>query len=194
MVLSTQRLDKVYIKKNNQLLESTWDKALFDIVSEIKQRGPENTISISGKFTDLETLFASKIFLESIGSKLFDCRFDNAQFIEDARASYVLNSSIQEIENADAILLIGSNPRWEASVLNARIRKAYLQNDCKIGLIGKNINLNYNFVHLSNSIAHINEIQDGTSSFCKILKEAKNPLIIIGTSAINHEEGAKSFK
>ena len=56
-----------------------------------------------------------------------------------------MNSSIQEIENADAILLIGSNPRWEASVLNARIRKAYLQNDCKIGLIGKNINLNYNF-------------------------------------------------
>jgi len=192
--LSTQRLDKVYIRKNNQLLEDTWDNALFDIVSKINQRGPENTISISGKFTDVETLFASKLFLESIGSKLFDCRFDNAQFIEDARASYVLNSSIQEIESADAILLIGSNPRWEASVLNARIRKAYLQNDCKIGLIGKNINLNYNFVHLSDSIAHINEIHDGTSSFCKILKEAKNPLIIIGTSAINHEEGQKVLK
>ena len=187
--LSTQRLDKVYIKKNDQLLVDTWDKALSDLVSEIKQRGPENTVSISGKFTDVETLFASKLFLESIESKLFDCRFDNAQFIEGSRTSYVLNSSIQEIENADAILLIGSNPRWEASVLNARIRKAYLQNDCKIGLIGKNINLNYNFVHLSDSIAHINEIHDGTSFFCKILNEAKNPLIIIGTSAINHEEG-----
>ena len=80
--LSTQRLDKVYIKKNNQLLEDTWDQALFDIISEIKHRGPENTISISGKFTDVETLFASKLFLESIESKLFDCRFDNAQFIE----------------------------------------------------------------------------------------------------------------
>jgi len=189
--LSKQRLDKVYIKKNNQLLVDTWDKALLDIVREIKQRGPENTISISGKFTDVETLFASKLFLESIGSKIFDCRFDNAQFIEEARASYILNSSIQEIENADAILLIGSNPRWEASVLNARIRKAYLENDCKIGLIGKNINLNYDFVHLSDSIAHIKEIHDGTSSFCKNLKEAKNPLIIIGTSAINHEEGQK---
>ncbi len=189
--LSKQRLDKVYIKKNNQLLLDTWDKALLDIVREIKQRGPENTISISGKFTDVETLFASKLFLESIRSKLFDCRFDNAQIIEGARASYILNSSIQEIENADAILLIGSNPRWEASVLNARIRKAYLQNDCKIGLIGKNINLNYDFVHLSDSIAHINEIHNGTSPFCKNLMEAKNPLIIIGTSAINHEEGQK---
>ena len=187
--LSTQRLDKVYIKKNNQFLVDTWDKALSDLVSEIKQRGPENTVSISGKFTDVETLFASKFFLESIESKLFDCRFDNAQFIEGSRSSYVLNSSIQEIENADAILLIGSNPRWEASVLNARIRKAYIQNNCKIGLIGKNINLNYNFVHLSDSIAHINKIHDGTSFFCKILKEAKNPLIIIGTSAINHQEG-----
>ena len=138
---------------------------------------------------DSETIIASKLFSEGLGSNFYDCRFDNAQFIEGSRTSYVFNSSIQEIENDDAILLIGSNPRWEASVLNVRIRKAYLQNDCKIGIIGKNINLNYNFIHLSNSISHINEIHDGTSFFCKILNEAKNPLIIIGTSAINHEEG-----
>jgi len=187
--LSKQRLDKVYIKKNNKLLEDNWDNVLLSIVDELNKRGSANTISISGKFTDVETLFASKLFLESIGSNLYDCRFDNAQFIPKARSSYLFNSSIQEIENTDAILLVGSNPRWEASVLNARIRKAYLNNDCKIGLIGKKINLNYKYFHLSNSITHINNVLDENSKFFEVLKSSKNPLIIIGTSAINYEEG-----
>ena len=65
------------------------------------------------------------------------------------RNSYLFNSSIQEIDNADAILLVGSNPRWEAAVLNARIRKAYINNDCKIGLIGPSTDLTYKYEHLS---------------------------------------------
>ena len=81
--LSTQRLDKVYTKKNDKLLEDSWDNALLKIQNELKKRNPEKTISISGKFTDIETLFSSKQFLDSIGSKFYDCRFDNAQFIED---------------------------------------------------------------------------------------------------------------
>ncbi len=79
-------------------------------------------MALSGKFTDIETLFSTKYFVQSLGSNLFDCRYDNVQFIENQRSSYLFNSSIQEIDNADAILLIGTNPRWEASVLNARIR------------------------------------------------------------------------
>ena len=73
----------------------------------------------------------------------------NAQIIDNSSSSYKFNSSIQEIENADAILLIGSNPRWEAAVLNARIRKAYIENNCKIGLIGPKLNLTYQYEHLS---------------------------------------------
>ena len=187
--LSRQRLDKVYVKKNDKLEITKWDDALLHISKEIELRGQENTISISGKFTDVETLYSSKKFLSSIGSNLYDCRFDNAQFIEGSRNSYLLNSSIQNIENADSILLIGSNPRWEASVLNARIRKAYLQNNCKIGVIGKKLKLNYNYTHLSDSVSHLNQIIDNSSSFCNILKSSQNPIIILGVSAINSKDG-----
>ena len=187
--LSKQRLDSVYLKENNKLNPVTWDTGLKKIVEEISNRGVKNTISISGKFTDIETLYSSKLFLNSLGSALYDCRFDNAQFVEGARESYITNSTIQAIENADAILLVGSNPRWEASVLNIRIRKAYINNDCKIALIGKKINLNYKYTHLSNSISHVNEIFNETSEFNSVLKKSKNPIIIIGTSAINFSDG-----
>ncbi len=187
--LSKQRLDSVYLKENNKLNPVTWDTGLKKIVEEISNRGDKNIISISGKFTDIETLYSSKLFLNSLGSALYDCRFDNAQFVEGARESYITNSTIQAIENADAILLVGSNPRWEASVLNIRIRKAYINNDCKIGLIGKKINLNYKYTHLSNSISHVNEIFNETSEFNSVLKKSKNPIIIIGTSAISFTDG-----
>ena len=151
-------------------------------------------MALGGKFSDIETLYSAKSFLDSIGSNLYDCRFDNAQFIPDHRNSYLFNSSIKEIDNADAILLVGSNPRWEAAVLNARIRKAYLDNDCKIGLIGPQIDLTYQYTHLSNDISYLDDILQGNSDFAKILDKAKKPLIIIGSSAINYEEGENVLK
>ncbi len=187
--LSSQRLDTVYIKKDGKLQRSSWDSALSKINKEIINRGQENTVMLSGKFTDIETIFASKKFSEKLGSNFFDCRFDNAQFVENAPESYKFNSTIQEIENADAILLVGSNPRWEAAVLNARIRKAYIENNCKIGLIGPKIDLTYNYDHLSDSLDYLNNIND-KSNFGEILKNSKNPLIIVGTSAINNPSGS----
>jgi len=192
--LSKQRLDKVFIKKENKLSVDTWDNALKEISKQINKRLPENTMAISGKFTDVETLFASKIFLDSLGSNFYDCRFDNAQFIEGSRDSYILNSTIKEIEKADSILLIGSNPKWEASVLNSRIRKAYLDNNCQIALIGKKLNLNYKYTHLSDSIDYINKIVNKTSEYSNVLNTAKNPLIIVGTSAINYKGGKNVLK
>ena len=186
--LSSQRLDTVYVRKNGSLQKSTWDEAISLIKKEITIRNPKNTLTLSGKFTDIETIYSSKKFSENLGSSYYDCRFDNAQFIENAFDSYKFNSTIQEIENADAILLIGSNPRWEAAVLNARIRKAYIENNCKIGLIGPKIDLTYNYEHLSESLDYLNKIYEN-SSFGKILKNSKNPLIIVGTSAINNNLG-----
>ena len=118
----------------------------------------KKSIALSGKFSDIETLYSAKSFLNSIGSNLYDSRFDNAQFIDGNRNSYLFNSSIQEIDNADAILLVGSNPRWEAAVLNARIRKAYINNDCKVGLIGPWLILTYQYDHLSTDISYLNKI------------------------------------
>ena len=187
--LSRQRIDTPYIKDNNKLIETDWESALKKIVSEINIRNKEKTTAISGKFTDVETLYATKKFLESLGSTYYDCRYDNVQFKNDHRESYLFNSSIQQLDEADAILIVGSNPRWEASVLNTRIRKAYLHNDCKIGLIGKSLDLTYKYNHLSECLCFLNEIFDGKSSFCEILQKAKKPFLILGNSAINGEDG-----
>ena len=187
--LSKQRIDIPYLLKDGKLVIAEWDEVLVNITQEISKRGKENTLALSGKFTDIETLFSAKYFLQSLGSNYFDCRYDNVQFIENQRASYLFNSSIQEIDNADAILLIGTNPRWEACVLNARIRKAYINNDCKIGLIGKKLDLTYKYVHLSDSIEHINDLLNNNSPFSEVLKNSKKSLIIIGNSAINYRDG-----
>ena len=192
--LSKQRLDKPYIRKQDVIDSTDWNTALNSIIYELNERSIKNSIALSGKFSDIETLYSAKSFLNSVGSDLYDSRFDNAQFIPGNRNSYLFNSSIQEIDNADAILLVGSNPRWEAAVLNSRIRKAYINNDCKIGLIGPSINLTYKYTHLSNDVSYLNKILKNVSDFSKVLESAKKPLIIIGTSAINYEEGAEVLK
>ena len=189
--LSSQRLDNVYSKIDGKLKKSSWNDAFTIVKDQIINRGSENTVFLSGKFTDVETLYSAKKFSESLNSSYYDCRFDNAQFVEKSNESFKFNSSIQEIENADAILLIGSNPRWEAAVLNARIRKAYIENDCKIGIIGPKLDLTYNYQHLSNSLEYLNDLSNNQSDFNKVLDNAKNPLIIIGTSAINNKFGSK---
>ena len=192
--LSRQRLDKVYIKEGDKLKASDWNSALNKIKDEINKRGKDKTISLSGKFTDAETIIASKLFSQGLGSDLFDCRFDNAQIIHGENESYKFNSSIQEVEKADAILLVGSNPRWEASVLNARIRKAFIDNNCKVGLIGPSLDLNYSYDKISESLDELNNILDKKSKFSEVLFNAKNPLIIVGTSAINTNEGSSVLK
>jgi NADH-quinone oxidoreductase subunit G len=187
--LSKQRLDKPYLKNLNKLEFTSWDNALKSIVNELKNRNPKNTMALSGNFSDVESLYSAKSFLHSLGSKYYDCRFDNAQFIEGQRSSYLFNSSIKDIDDADAILLVGTNPRWEAAVLNARIRKSYINKNCKIGLIGPKSDLTYKYDHLSDNLSHLNDILAGESYFTDILRNAKKPMIIIGTSAINFEGG-----
>ncbi len=187
--LSRQRLDNAYCKTNGMLKKSSWDNAFLHIKNQLIDRDEKNTVFLSGKFTDVETIFSAKKFSESLNSFYYDCRFDNAQFIKNSNESFKFNSTIQEVENADAILLIGTNPRWEAAVLNARIRKAYIDNNCKIGLIGPKLDLTYNYEHLSESLDYLNELSNNNSDFNKVLDKAKNPLIIVGTSSINSNFG-----
>jgi len=192
--LTKQRLDKPYFRKNSKFEVVNWNTALSIILTEINNRNKNKTLALSGKFTDIETLYSAKSFLNSIGSSFYDCRYDNAQFIKNQRDSYIFNSSIQKLDDADVILIVGSNPKWEATVLNARIRKAYINNNCKIGLIGEAIDLTYKYEHLSKSIDYLNDILNDQSKFCAVLKKAKKPLIIIGTSAINFSDGQDVLK
>ena len=187
--LQKQRLDRPYIRENNKLKETSWNNVLKILSEKIKKTLPENIIALSGNLTDVETLMATKIFFNNIGSKNYECRIDNVKIDPSIRSSYVFNSSISNIENSDLILLVGTNPRWESSILNARIRKSYLNNNISIALIGNKKDLTYKYDHLGTSLKILEEILNGNSNFSKILESAKKPMIIIGQSALSREDG-----
>jgi len=159
------------------------------VISKIKTSDPDNILSLSGNFTDIETLMAAKIFLKGINSDNYECRIDNVKIDPLVRSSYIFNSGIANIEKTDAILLVGTNPRWEASILNARIRKSYIKNNIPIALIGNKKNLTYEYKHLGNSLKYLEEILTGKSDFSKTLNSAKKPMIIIGQSALSGNDG-----
>ena len=187
--LHNQRLDKPYIKENNKLKETSWEVAIKKVVEKIKLSKPENILALSGNFTDVETLMATKLFFEKIGSNNYECRLNNLKVDPLVRSSYVFNTGITNIEKSDAILLVGTNPRWEASILNTRIRKSYLNKDIPIALIGNKKKLNYKYDYLGNSLKILEDIYNEKNEFYKILKSSNNPMIIIGESSLSRKDG-----
>ena len=144
----------------------------------------------SKHFTDVESLAATKFLFKGLGSKNYDCRINNLKIDPFVRSSYLFNSGISNIENTDAILLVGTNPRWEASILNARIRKTYLNKDLPIGLIGNMKNLTYKYEHLGQSLNILEDILSENNKFSEKLKKAKKPMIIVGESALTRNDGS----
>jgi NADH-quinone oxidoreductase subunit G len=118
-----------------------------------------------------------------------DCRQDGAQFDPTYRVGYQFNSTIAGIDEADAILLIGTNPRLEAPIINARIRKRALRGGVAIGLVGEPVDLTYNYEHLGNAPLALEQIARGVHGFSNILKDAKRPMLIIGTGAMQRQDG-----
>lgn len=147
--LRTQRLDRPYIRKNGKLQPATWNEAFAAVAARVKKAGPEKTGAILGDLVSTEEAFAIKDLMTRLGSKNVDCRQDGA-FLDPSlgRASYLFNATIAGIEEADGIMIIGSNPRKEAPVLNARIRKRWRMGDFKIGVIGERADLTYDYEYL----------------------------------------------
>ena len=187
--LQNQRLDQPFIRTNGRLEETNWDTAISEVSKKIQETIPNNIISLSGNQVDVETLTATKIFFDLIGSQNYESRLDNAKIDPKVRSSYIFNSGISNIENCDSILLVGTNPRWEASILNARIRKQYLNNDIPIALIGNKKNLTYNYEYLGNSLKILENLYNDKINFSEKLKKSKKPMIIIGLSAISRKDG-----
>ncbi len=187
--LQNQRIDRPFIKINGRLEETSWDIAINKVIKKIQETTPNNIISLSGNQVDVETLTATKIFFDLIGSENYESRLDNAKIDPTVRSSYIFNSGISNIENCDSILLVGTNPRWEASILNARIRKQYLNNDIPIALIGNKKNLTYGYEYLGNSLKILEDLYNDKIDFSKKLKKSKKPMIIIGLSAISRNDG-----
>lgn len=190
--LKRQRLVTPMLKdNNNQLTPVDWEIALLTVGKVLQQAGP-NIAAIAGGMADAETLVAVKDLLNRLDSELTCTEhiFPMDGSGTDLRSSYLLNNRIQNAEEADAILLIGTNPRFEAPLLNTRILKSYRYNEAEVAVIGPKVDLPYDYHHLGNSTKTIKDVANGTSPFCKILKGAKKPLIIVGADLLKGSDGA----
>jgi NADH-quinone oxidoreductase subunit G len=187
--LRYQRLDRPYVRKGGKLVEATWDQAFTAIVDKLGKLEGGKIAAIAGNQCDAESMVALKDLMAGLGSPNIDCRQDGAK-LDGPRGSYIFNAGVRGIDQADAILLIGTNPRWEAPVLNARIRKRYLHGHCPIAGIGLVDDLTYPVENLGTGPATLRELVAGNLSFFEKLKAAKNPLIILGMGALARSDGA----
>ena len=189
--LRRQRLDRPFVRNaKGQLEEADWDDAIAAIVKRVKGVEGEKIAALTGNQCDAESIFALKQLMEALGSPNLDCRQDSAAIDPSLRAGYLFNTTISGIEEADACLLIGSNPRWEAPLINARIRKRWLTGKLSVGQIGPKIDLTYEADTLGAGPQTLQEIVGGTHSFTKILREANRPMLILGQGAVTRPDGA----
>jgi NADH-quinone oxidoreductase subunit G len=187
--LNRQRLDKPYAKKNGKLVPVSWAEAFAAIAARMNATKPEKMAAIVGDLAAAEEIKALKDLMTSFGDVNLECRQDGAKIGTGPRQSWLFNTTIAGLESADAILLIGANPRWEAPVLNARIRKAWTNGPVKIANIGTPVDLTYPVEQLGGADV-LSGIADGSHAFTKILKDAKRPMIIVGSSTLARADGA----
>jgi len=188
--LSRQRLDRPYVRRDGKLREASWNEALAAVAERLRGRDGARVAAIVGDQADAEAMVALKDLMAGLGSPNFDCRQDGAALDASCRAGYLMNSGLAGVETADALLLIGTDPRWEAPVLNARIRKRYLRGGFKVGVVGPQRDLTYRYDYLGAGTQTLSEIADGTHPFCDVLKGAKRPMLIIGQGALARPDGA----
>jgi len=189
--LRTQRLDRPYVRKGKRLQPATWGEAFEAIAKAVKQAAPEKIGAIAGDLASVEEMYALKLLMQSLGSPNIDCRQDGTALDPKlGRASYIFNPTIEGIEQADALLIVGSNPRIEAAVLNARIRKRWRMGEFPIGVIGEGGELRYDYTHLGTGPETLSELAEGRGSFLSVLKNAKRPMVIVGQGALARPDGA----
>ena len=190
--LLRQRLDEPYVRKNGQLTPSTWPEALAAIAARMKGLDGAKIAAIAGDLVDAEALVALKDLMTGLGSANIECRQDGGTFDPTVRGGYLFNSTIAGIDQADAFLIIGANPRWEAPIINARIRKRFLtlRENFKAAMIGANLDLTYPYDYLGAGPRTLAELADGTHPFVEVLRNAKKPMVILGSGAVARADGA----
>lgn len=196
--LKTQRLTTPLIRRNDRFLPATWEQALVEIGTVFQKISPkENELkAIAGHLVDTESLVALKDLVNKLGSD--NLALDQPQGSQpiahgiDIRSNYLFNSKIYGIEEADAILLVGTNPRHEAAGLNARIRKQWLRSDLQVGLVGEPFESTFEFDHLGSDVASLKTALAG--SFGEILQSAKRPMIIVGSATVEHPDANAVFE
>ena len=188
--LRAQRLDQPYVREHGRLRPATWPEAFEAAAARLRSVRPERVGAIAGDLAAVEEIFALKDLLTRLGVANVDCRQDGAALDPKwGRASYLFNAGIAGIEKADALLLIGSDPRREAAVLNARIRKRWRMGNFPIGLVGRRADLTYPYEHLGAGPQTLVDIAAGRHDFAGVLKKAAHPLLIVGMAALARPDG-----
>ena len=181
--LLNQRLDTPYIKYNNKFEKASWNEVYNIIKSKIKDTNKEKICGFVGDLTNMETSFIFKEFFDrTIDINNYESRSSQSFIDTTTRENYLFNSTINGIEETDLILLIGTNPRYEATILNARIRKAYLSNSTKIISLNDVGNLTYPYTCLNGKTQTIKDIIENKNDISKRILESKRPMIILGES------------
>lgn len=196
--LKTQRLTTPLIRREGKFAPASWEQALTEIASAHAQRNLQANEfkAVAGHLVETESLVAMKDLANKLGSD--NLGLDQAGGSSpiahgvDVRANYLFNSNIAGVEEADAILLVGTNPRHEAAVLNARIRKQWLRSELEIGLVGESFDSTFEFEHLGSDVNSLKSALAG--EFGKKLASAKRPMIIVGSSVAEHADAKASFE
>jgi len=187
--LSRQRLDRPFIRKDGRLQPASWAEAFELITGKIKATTPDRLGVIAGDLQDVESMKAAKDLFTALGSSNIDCRQDGMALGAGPRESWLFNSTIAGIEEADVVLLVGTNPRLEAPVFNARLRKRWLAGALRVGVIGEQADLTYKYDYLGAGAQTLSGLSRSKSDFVKALKEAKSPAIIVGAGALSRPDG-----
>ncbi len=186
--LRTQRLDRPYIRDNGKLRAATWAEAFSAIAAKVA--GTKKIGAIAGDLAAVEEMFALKQLLASMGSANLATQSAGAFDAAAGRASYIFNPTIAGIEQADALLIVGANPRKEAAVLNARIRKTWRTGALKVGVIGEKADLTYRYDYLGAGTDSLAELAAGKNAFADVLKNAKRPIVLVGAGVAARADGA----
>ena len=181
--LKNQRLDNPFIKKNDEFQKASWDDVYSLIKQKINETTPEKISGFTGDLTNMETQFAAKEFFEKIlNSNYLESRSENFFVDTSKRENYIFNSSINSIEESDFMLLIGTNPRYEATILNSRIRKSYLNNRTEIYTFGDQGDLTYPYNVINESNKALDDFLSSKGDLYKKFKNSSKPMIILGSS------------
>jgi NADH-quinone oxidoreductase subunit G len=191
--LKRQRLDQPFVRKNGKLAPVTWEEALGAAATALKG-DPRRIGVLAGDLACVESMKATLDLMKGLGVVNLDCRVDGAKLAASPREGYLFNTTIAGIEDADAILLIGTNPRWEAPLVNARIRKTWLRKPVAIGVIGEALDLSYRYMHLGAGPQALADLAAGKGPFFDLLKAASRPMLVIGQGALARADGAQVLR
>ena len=187
--LMRQRLDRPYARERKALKPATWPEAFQSVAARLKNAAPDRIGVIAGDLQDAESMKAALDLFRGLGVKNLDCRQDGSALGGGPRESWLFNSTIAGIEQADVVLLVGANPRLEAPLINTRIRKRWYAGKLKVGVIGERTDLTYPYEYLGAGPGSLSDLADGKGAFADLLKGAANPMVIVGQGALSRADG-----